>query len=256
MQELTKARINFFTNISHDLKTPLSLIVDPLRKLKEHLPSDTPATKYASLIEKSVGRMQRMIGQLLTFREIESDRLTLDRRPGDLVSFLESIFSLFETYADRKGIEMLFHSQFESYKAAFDLARYGAKVLYAPAVGPAREKNIAINEEVYNEDTFKMLDIDPKKLDKQKASEVGNIFTLGTKYSDALGLEFNDEDGKRKPVFMGSYGIGPARTMGVIAEKTCDDKGLCWPEQIAPYKYYLIGIGEQGIALAGVRFKF
>jgi signal transduction histidine kinase/DNA-binding response OmpR family regulator/ligand-binding sensor domain-containing protein len=120
MQELTKARINFFTNISHDLKTPLSLIVDPLRKLKEHLPSDTPATKYASLIEKSVGRMQRMIGQLLTFREIESDRLTLDRRPGDLVSFLESIFSLFETYADRKGIEMLFHSQFESYKAAFD----------------------------------------------------------------------------------------------------------------------------------------
>ena len=49
---------------------------------------------------------------------------------------------------------------------------------------------------------------------------------------------------------MGSYGIGPARTMGVIAEKTCDDKGLCWPEQIAPYKYYLIGIGEQGIAEA------
>lgn len=112
------------------------------------------------------------------------------------------------------------------------------------------EKNIAINEEVYNEETFKMLGVDPKKLDKQKASEVGNIFTLGTKYSDALGLEFNDENGKRTPVFMGSYGIGPARSMGVIAEKTCDDKGLCWPEEIAPYKYYLIGIGEQGVAEA------
>jgi prolyl-tRNA synthetase len=45
---------------------------------------------------------------------------------------------------------------------------------------------------------------------------------------------------------MGSYGIGPARTMGVIAEKTNDEKGLCWPEEIAPYKYYLIGIGEKG----------
>ena len=112
------------------------------------------------------------------------------------------------------------------------------------------EKNIAINEEVYNEETFKMLGIDPKKLDKQKASEVGNIFTLGTKYSEALGLEFNDEDGKRQPVFMGSYGIGPARSMGVIAEKTCDDKGLCWPEEIAPYRYYLIGIGEKGLAEA------
>lgn len=112
------------------------------------------------------------------------------------------------------------------------------------------EKNIAINEEVYNEETFKMLGIDPKKLDKQKASEVGNIFTLGTKYSEALGLEFNDEDGKRQSVFMGSYGIGPARSMGVIAEKTCDDKGLCWPEEIAPYRYYLIGIGEKGLAEA------
>ena len=109
------------------------------------------------------------------------------------------------------------------------------------------EKNIAINEEVYNEETFKMLDVDPAKLDKQKASEVGNIFTLGTKYSEALDLCFNDEKGVRTPVFMGSYGIGPARSMGVIAEKTCDDKGLNWPEEIAPYKYYLIGIGEKGM---------
>ena len=120
MQELTRARMNFFTNISHDLKTPLALVVDPLNKLKEHLSEDSPANKYANLIEKNVGRIQRMIGQLLTFREIESDRITLDRRPGDIVSFLESIFSLFEPYADRKGIEMLFHSQFESYNAAFD----------------------------------------------------------------------------------------------------------------------------------------
>ena len=120
MQELTRARMKFFTNISHDLKTPLSLIVDPLRKLKEHLPGDSSANKYADLIDKNVGRMQRMIGQLLTFREIESDRLTLDRRPGDLVSYLESIFSLFEPYADQKGIELLFHSQFETYPAVFD----------------------------------------------------------------------------------------------------------------------------------------
>lgn len=120
MRELTKARIKFFTNISHDLKTPLALIVDPLSKLKEHLTEDSPANKYATLIEKNVGRIQRMITQLLTFREIESDRLTLNRRPGDLIGFLKSLFSLFEPYADRKGIEMLFHSQFEQYNAFFD----------------------------------------------------------------------------------------------------------------------------------------
>ena len=120
MQALSQARIHFFTNISHDLKTPLSLIVDPLHQLKDHLSPDSPANKYADLIEKNVGRMRRMIGQLLTFREIESDRLTLDRRPGEIVGFLESIFSLFEPYADHKGIELLFHSQFESYPAVFD----------------------------------------------------------------------------------------------------------------------------------------
>ena len=120
MQELTRARINFFTNISHDLKTPLTLIVDPLHKLKERLPEDSPAGKYANHIERNVSRIQRMIGQLLTFREIESNKLTLNPVAGDLVSFLRSIFSLFEIYADRKGIEMDFRSQSESYPCLFD----------------------------------------------------------------------------------------------------------------------------------------
>ena len=120
MQELSKARIKFFTNISHDLKTPLTLIVDPLHKLKERLPDDSPANKYAALIERNVSRIQRMIGQLLTFREIESHKVTLNPVGGDLVSFLRSLFSLFEIYADRKGIEMDFKSQSETYPCLFD----------------------------------------------------------------------------------------------------------------------------------------
>jgi prolyl-tRNA synthetase len=113
-----------------------------------------------------------------------------------------------------------------------------------------REKNIAVNEEVYNPETLEQLGLDEKKLEKCKAAEVGNIFTLGYKYTEALDLCFNDEDGKRQKVFMGSYGIGPSRVMGVIAEKLSDDKGLIWPEEIAPYKFYLVGIGEAGEAKA------
>ena len=119
-KELEKMKEDFFTSISHDLKTPLSLIVDPLRQLKEHIPEDSSATKYTRLIERSVTRMQRMIGQLLTFRQIESRHFPLHPRRGELVSFLESIFSLFELYANRQGIEMEFHSQFESYHSVFD----------------------------------------------------------------------------------------------------------------------------------------
>ena len=78
-----------------------------------------------------------------------------------------------------------------------------------------------------------------------KAIEVGNIFTLGTKFSEAIGLHFNDESGISKPVYMGSYGIGPSRVMGVIAELHSDEKGLIWPENISPFKYHLVYIKDK-----------
>lgn len=120
MKELTQARINFFTNISHDLKTPLTLVVDPLKQLKQHLPVDAPCSDYVRLIEKNVGRIQRMISQLLQFREIESQKMTLNRQPGDLIRFIDSIFSLFEFYASKKGIETDFSSRYESFYTSFD----------------------------------------------------------------------------------------------------------------------------------------
>lgn len=120
MKQLTQARINFFTNISHDLKTPLTLVVDPLKQLKEHLPANAPGNAYVHLIEKNVGRIQRMISQLLQFREIESQKITLNRQPGDLIRFIDSIFSLFEFYANKKGIETGFNSQYESFYTKFD----------------------------------------------------------------------------------------------------------------------------------------
>lgn len=120
MKELTQARINFFTNISHDLKTPLTLVVDPLKQLKQHLPVDAPCSDYVRLIEKNVGRIQRMISQLLQFREIESQKMTLNRQPGDLIRFIDSIFSLFEFYASKKGIETDFSSRCEGFYTSFD----------------------------------------------------------------------------------------------------------------------------------------
>lgn len=105
-------------------------------------------------------------------------------------------------------------------------------------------KKIAINKEVYNDEVLDHLGVKKEELVEKTAVEVGNIFTLGTKYSDALDLNFTDEDGVSKKVFMGSYGIGPSRVMGLIAEHFSDDKGLVWPENIAPFKVYLVRIGE------------
>jgi DNA-binding response OmpR family regulator/nitrogen-specific signal transduction histidine kinase len=120
MRKLTQARINFFTNISHDLKTPLTLVLDPLKQLKEYLPEDKSLNAYIQIIEKNVIRIQRMISQLLQFREIESQKITFNFQPGDLVQYIHEIFSLFELYANKKGIETDINTEIEEFYAKFD----------------------------------------------------------------------------------------------------------------------------------------
>lgn len=80
--------------------------------------------------------------------------------------------------------------------------------------------------------------------------EVGNIFKLGTHFSEALGANYLDEDGTEKPIVMGSYGIGVGRLLACIAEEHCDDRGLVWPASVAPFAVHLCVIGEEGLAAA------
>lgn len=105
-------------------------------------------------------------------------------------------------------------------------------------------KRLAVNKEVMNDEVLADLGIPRSDLVEKKAVEVGNIFSLGTKFSDALGLNFKDAEGKLKPVIMGSYGIGPGRVMGTIAELWSDDKGLVWPESVSPFAIHLISLPD------------
>lgn len=113
-----------------------------------------------------------------------------------------------------------------------------------------QDKSVVLNEEVLNDEVLEEFNLKRDELEHTQAAEVGNIFTLKYKYSEPLGLEYNDKDGKRQTVFMGCYGIGVSRVMGVIVEKYADEKGLVWPENIAPYKYYIVPIGEQAMKIA------
>jgi len=105
-------------------------------------------------------------------------------------------------------------------------------------------KGIAINKEVYNDEVIESLGLSKETLVENRAVEVGNIFTLGTRFSDALSLKYQTENGESKSVFMGSYGIGPGRLMGTVVEVLSDDKGIIWPESIAPFKVHLLVLGE------------
>jgi prolyl-tRNA synthetase len=117
------------------------------------------------------------------------------------------------------------------------LAEAGEDVVYV-----CEEKGIAVNEEVMEEADLSELGVTRDELVKRKSIEVGNIFSLGTKFSEAIGLTFKDETGESKPVIMGSYGIGPARSMGTVVDLLSDEKGIVWPESIAPFMVHLVGL--------------
>lgn len=105
------------------------------------------------------------------------------------------------------------------------------------------EKNkIAINKEVFTDEIISSFGLKKDSLKEEKSIEVGNIFTLGTRFSEPFDLKYRDETGKDHFVFMGSYGIGLGRLMGTIVEILSDNKGIVWPEEVAPFKLHLIEI--------------
>lgn len=108
-----------------------------------------------------------------------------------------------------------------------------------------RKNKIAYNKEVVTPENAAKLNVDFEKLEQIKACEVGNIFPLDTRFSNALNYVYTDEDGTQKPIYMGSYGIGPSRLMGVVTEKLADEKGLVWPVSIAPFSLHLLILSKE-----------
>ena len=113
-------------------------------------------------------------------------------------------------------------------------------------------------EKFYDIKEAKDGDLEPESgqlYETMRAVEVGNIFPLETKYTDALDVYYTDENGKQQPIVMGCYGIGVSRVMGIVAEHFSDERGLVWPTQIAPFQVYLVSIGAEGCKNADELYK-
>lgn len=145
----------------------------------------------------------------------------------------------FRTYADGGIFTNRFSDEFQT------LSPVGEDKIFVDF-----NKKIAINEEIMTPENLEKLGLKREDLVEQTSIEVGNTFHLESKYSDALDVYFTDENGEKKSVIMGCYGIGVSRVMGAIAENFADEKGLVWPENIAPAKVYLVQIGEKSRELA------
>ncbi|MEN9338370.1 MAG: hypothetical protein RI945_95 [Candidatus Parcubacteria bacterium] len=107
-----------------------------------------------------------------------------------------------------------------------------------------QEKKIAVNKEVLTDEVLTDLEIERGNLVEKKAIEVGNIFTLGYKFSDPIDLTYKNNEGEEEKVFMGSYGIGITRLMGTIVEVFADEKGIVWPESVAPFQIHLLSLAK------------
>lgn len=105
-----------------------------------------------------------------------------------------------------------------------------------------KEKNIAINKEVMSDTVLADLGVTIDELVEVKTAEVGNIFNFGTIKSTQLDFKYINEAGEKIPVFLGSYGIGITRLMGVIVERFSDEKGIMWPKSIAPFHVHLVSL--------------
>lgn len=105
-------------------------------------------------------------------------------------------------------------------------------------------KGIAVNKEVYTDEVLETLGLKKENLVEKTGIEVGNIFSLGTKFSDPFNLKYKTEKGDENLVIMGSYGLGLTRLMGTIVETLSDSKGIIWPESVSPFKIHLLVLGE------------
>jgi len=156
----------------------------------------------------------------------------------------EKVAKAYETIFKRLGIGDLTYRTFASGGV---FSKYSHEYQCLLPVGEdtvhvSREKKLAINKEVMNDEALSDLGVSEDELTEEKAVEVGNIFSLGTRFSEPLGLVFKDSEGNDKPVIMGSYGIGPSRLMGVLVEAFADDAGIIWPKEVAPYQVHLVSI--------------
>jgi prolyl-tRNA synthetase len=139
----------------------------------------------------------------------------------------------YRTYADGGYFTDKFSDEFQT------ISPIGEDTIYIH-----EGKKIAINKEVYTDETLAKAGLKKEDLVEKRGVEVGNIFPLESKYSDALGLYYADEHGQEQSIIMGCYGVGISRLMGVLAEHFADDKGIVWPEAIAPFKVYLARLGN------------
>jgi prolyl-tRNA synthetase len=226
-------------------------IVVPI--LKNYISSykDFPVAVYQ--IQNKFRMELRSKSGILRGREfMMKDMYSFHTSTEDFESFYEKMKEVYKTIFKRAGIGHITYLTFASggtfskYSHEFQtITSAGEDTIYVD-----EESGTALNKEVMNDEVLSQLNLVKEKLVEHKAIEVGNIFDLKTKYSTPFDLSYTDDKGEKHGVLMGCYGIGLGRMMGTVVEALADDKGIIWPESIAPFALHLLALGDDEAVLA------
>jgi prolyl-tRNA synthetase len=190
-------------------------------------------------------------GVLRTREFIMKDSYSFDRDQAGLEERYQLHVGAYDRIMERTGLRF--------YRVESDVGMMGglgAHEYMAPC--PAGEDEIVLTDSGYaanaevvraqmNKDSIVAgEEIDGEQIQLLPAIEVGNIFMLATRYSEPLGASYLDEKGEERPVWMGSYGIGPARIVAAAVEQFADEHGISWPKALAPFAIHLVGLGKAG----------
>ena len=206
---------------------------------------DLPA--YIYQIQTKFRNEPRAKSGLLRGREFSmKDLYSFHKDENDLNKYYEVVMKAYFKIFKRCGLGNITYltyasgGAFSKYSHEFQtLSAAGEDVIYI-----CDKCEVAINEEILADQKNKCPQCGGGKLRKEKAIEVGNIFKLGTRFSRPFKLRYMDEKERARDVIMGCYGIGPSRIMGTIVEVHHDDKGIIWPEEVAPFKVHLLSLGQ------------
>ncbi len=243
----TKLKNDTEVGLAFSHEEPLTLL------LKDHLRSFRDLPVYIYQFQTKFRNEKRAKSGILRGREfLMKDLYSFSKTEDGRALFYEKAKEAYLRIFERAGVGEKTYVTFASggsfapFSDEFQLLTdAGEDTIYID-----KKKKMAVNHEVYTDEVMSMLNLKKEDMEEVKGLEIGNIFNLGTKYSEPLGLNFQDEDGGMKPVIMGCYGIGIPRLMGGIVEVCSDDKGIIWPRSVSPFEVHLILVSNSDDAVA------
>lgn len=220
-------------------------IVVPILKNYVSSHKDFPIAVYQ--IQNKFRMELRSKSGILRGREfMMKDMYSFHTTEADLSEFYGKMKDSYKNIFSRAGIG---HITYTTFASGGSFSKYSHEFQTITSAGEDtiyldEKSGIAINKEVYEDKVIEDLGLNKDELKEHRAIEVGNIFELNTKFSKPFDLAYTDEKGVKHPILMGCYGIGLGRLMGTVVEALSDDKGIIWPESIAPFSMHLLLLGD------------